>query len=166
MQPTYLLVLGAGRSGTTLLASMLGAHSEVAMLVEDPGWSIKNLTSKRIFANKLCVPSQLSLTGPSRIDLLLRRLRIHTGGPLCRFPFSKYLELQPLKMIQIIRDGNAVISSIQKRGGRNFDAACEQWRGAVEMMHTLLNTFRKYYKYLQYQLEWYNQSVHNYKIHN
>jgi len=61
MEPTHLLIIGAPRSGTTLLAAMIGAHSKVAMLIEDRFFSIKKLTGKEVLANKLCIPHQLEI---------------------------------------------------------------------------------------------------------
>jgi len=60
-QETNLLVVGAPRSGTTLLAAMIGRHSEVAMLSEHLGFAVKDVISKPIAGNKLCIPNHIEI---------------------------------------------------------------------------------------------------------
>src|SRR6185369_4750458 len=111
----YLLIVGAPRSGTTLLASMIGMHSDVAMLIEDRFFAIKRLTGKKVLANKLCIPHQMEMSKRSTFV----KKRIQKFGFLKNYPTSKYniedyLKLEDIKIIGIIRDANDVVSSIMK----------------------------------------------------
>lgn len=138
MQTRPLLILGAPRSGTTLLASMIGMHPEVAMLIEDLGWSITNLTGKTVVGNKLCIPNHIEMSRRAGLwERALRRLGARVPGPSSLHSIEDYLELEGLRVLAILRDGNAVISSIMKRGGLGFDEACRRWRRAVDIVHEL-----------------------------
>ena len=48
-----LLLLGCQRSGTTLLAAMLGRHSEISMLFESVTDDTMKLIGKKYCGNKL-----------------------------------------------------------------------------------------------------------------
>ena len=54
-----ILILGCQRSGTTLLASVLGRHSEVNMLFESTTDDTLKLIGKKYQGNKLCVWRQI-----------------------------------------------------------------------------------------------------------
>ena len=56
MEPTPLLLLGAPRSGTTLLATMISRHSEIAIINEDRSWATRRTLGKAAVGNKRCVP--------------------------------------------------------------------------------------------------------------
>ncbi|HEX2228509.1 MAG TPA: sulfotransferase, partial [Candidatus Binatia bacterium] len=57
----HLLILGAPRSGTTLLATMISRHTEIGILNEDRGWAMRRLLGKTVVGNKRCVPNQIEL---------------------------------------------------------------------------------------------------------
>ena len=70
-----VLILGLQRTGTTLLASMLGGHSEVNMLFESVGSDTTSLIGKKISANKLLVYRQIRFTQrASRLGHLINRI--------------------------------------------------------------------------------------------
>ncbi len=147
MPKTYLLILGAPRSGTTLLTAMIGRHNDVAMLNEDFGDAIDKIISKPIVGNKLCIPNQIELDrkkpawarllGPAAHDRLYRH-GYFTRRPEAARSINEYLSTKsPLKVIGILRDGNAVISSIVRRGEQTEDTATYRWRRSLEILHTL-----------------------------
>ncbi|MFP4228870.1 MAG: sulfotransferase family protein [Salinivenus sp.] len=147
MSQTTLLILGAPRSGTTLLTAMIGRHDDVAMLNEDFGDAVSKLLSKPIVGNKLCIPNQIELDrkkpawarlfGPFLHD------RLYRYGYFKRHPeaarsINEYLEANtPIKVIGILRDGNAVVSSVMRRGEQSFDTAAYRWCRAIEILDTL-----------------------------
>jgi len=140
----YLLILGSPRSGTTLLASMIGSHTEVAMLIEDKYFAIRKLTSKKILGNKLCLPNQIDLNKrATSFSLLLKKRFGIESYPTSKYNIEDYLNLQDLKIINIVRDYNDVIYSNIKRGeGREQrkierDKAVQWWSKAVEIMFEL-----------------------------
>lgn len=144
---TTLLVLGAPRSGTTLLTAMIGCHSDVAMLNEEFGAGINSVLSKPVVGNKLCIPNQIELTkrkpkwarlfGPS-VHRHLYRAGFFRYRPESALSIEDYIErYAPLKVIGILRDGNAVLSSIMRRGEQPLAVAAHRWRRAVEILDTL-----------------------------
>jgi hypothetical protein len=147
MPKTYLLILGAPRSGTTLLTAMIGCHTDVAMLNEELGDGIQSVLSKPIVGNKLCIPNQIELEarkptwarlfGPS-VHQRLYQTGFFRYQPESSLSIEDYTErYKPLKMIGILRDGNAVLSSIQRRGKQSLAVAAHRWRRAVEILHAL-----------------------------
>src|SRR5215471_12149239 len=113
----YLLIVGAPRSGTTLLATMIGMHSDVAMLIEDRFFGIKKLTGKKVLANKLCIPIQIEMN--KRSDFFrqrLQRLGYLKNYTTSKFNIQDYLKLEGIKIITIVRESGDVVNSIMKRG--------------------------------------------------
>ncbi len=140
----YLLILGSPRSGTTLLASMIGAHTEVAMLIEDKHFAIRKLTSKKIAGNKLCIPNQVDLNKRATcFSLFLKKKFNIQSYPTSKYNIEDYINLKDLKIINILRDYKDVIYSNVKRGeGRKQrkieqDKAVHWWSRAVEVMYEL-----------------------------
>ena len=56
-----LLIIGPPRSGTTLLAALLAAHSHIGVIMEGMGYDARHLLGVEVWANKLCVPNQITL---------------------------------------------------------------------------------------------------------
>jgi hypothetical protein len=141
----FVLVLGAPRSGTTLLTSMIGRHPDVAMLVEGPRRALHRLAGKAVVGNKLCVPNQIEMR--DRQGLLAKlALRMITGRGILMegyrlYSIEDHLELLDCKIVGLIRHGNDVISSIMKRGGQPFKVASERWCRAIEVLHQLKRTY-------------------------
>jgi hypothetical protein len=139
----YLLVIGSPRSGTTLLASMIGAHSDVAMLIEDRTFAITKLTSKKVLANKLCIPHQIEIEkrGSKLKNLLRRRFNWFKNYPSSIENIEDYLALEGAKVICIVRHHQDVINSIMKRGKKDITIATSRWVRSIEIMEEL---HRKY----------------------
>jgi len=76
-----LLVTGCRRSGTTLLASLLGAHSEVNMLNEAYDKSVDKLVGKRYQGVKLGIPhiELYKRTSPLKRILFYHKLSFFVG---------------------------------------------------------------------------------------
>lgn len=130
-----LLLLGAPRSGTTLLADMIGSHPQIAIMAENPYGNEHRIVAKPIIGNKLCVPNQIRMSSSflGRAKNALRSipsLRSVLRPQLC---IDDYLA-EGAKIIAIIRDGNAVVSSIKKRGKRSTSTALARWSEAVEII--------------------------------
>lgn len=145
MNTLHLLILGSPRSGTTLIASLIGSHSDVAMLIEDINFSITKLTGKKVVANKLCIPNQIQLYRRAGFFSRLTRkiglrdfIKIY---PNSRFTITDYLSLENSRIIAIIRNGYDVVFSIQKRGKKKFKLSAYRWCRAIEIIHYLYNTY-------------------------
>ncbi|MCA9790344.1 MAG: sulfotransferase [Candidatus Eremiobacteraeota bacterium] len=149
-----LLVLGAPRSGTTLVTAMLACHPEIAMLNEDLNGSIRVLLAKRVVGNKLCVPNQIGLEPPGHweamarrfyfrhqaVRKLARRLGLGWWNPMSRVPLQGYLRMPGSRVLGILRHPGAVIPSIMRRGGQPGWVARRRWNQAVEILASLRQT--------------------------
>jgi Sulfotransferase family len=139
MTPSHLLIIGAPRSGTTLLATMISRHTEIAILNEDKGWAMKKVLGKRIVGNKRCVPNQIEIRKPSRLRFrFLKTIGLANEYQSSEFSIEDYLKLPNIKLIGIIRCGDDVISSIMSRGRKRFPQAAYRWCRAVEIIHEIV----------------------------
>tara|TARA_B100000886_G_scaffold79781_1_gene51783 strand:- start:1684 stop:2307 length:624 start_codon:yes stop_codon:yes gene_type:complete len=133
-----VLILGLQRTGTTLLASMLGGHSEVNMLFESVGSDTTSLIGKKISANKLLVYRQIRFTQrASRLGHLINRIvnldfkiknKHHRKRP---YPTSKLsikdYEKLGCKFIIIERDEKSSIDSMMSRAKQSFAEAKNEY---------------------------------------
>lgn len=142
MDLTHLLVIGAPRSGTTLLASMLGCHPDISMLIEEKGYdpAITRLVGTSVVGNKLTIPNQIELTKRCRIrDWLLRQLEIRRGELLSFLSIYDYVDLPNSKIIGIVRDGHDVVRSIMNRGEQTYSEALQRWTRAIDILERLMS---------------------------
>ena len=132
----YLLLLGSPRSGTTLLASLIAAHSDVAMLIEDKNFAIKKLTGKKILANKLCIPHQMEISKKANLfSRALKKTPLMQNYPASAYSIQDYLKLKDIKIVGILRNPDNVIASIMKRGKKEKTIAQKRWSRAVEILY-------------------------------
>jgi hypothetical protein len=134
----HLLILGAPRSGTTLLTAMIGRHSEVAVLNEDKGWAMRSIVGKQVIGNKRCIPNQIELQRPS----CFRARFLKTWGFIAEYQSSRYsiedyLGLPNIKIVGLIRDGNDVVASNMRRAKKSLDGAAYRWCRAIEILYDL-----------------------------
>ncbi|GAA5218521.1 sulfotransferase family protein [Corallincola platygyrae] len=152
MEKKHLLIVGAPRSGTTMLASMVGSHPDVAMAIETSDMAFSRIVGKAVVGNKLCIPNQidfaekLSFNRRYRWRRTLRSLwqsasfsdvppdEFFAGSA---YPLEKYLALPNLHVIGIIRHADDVLSSMLKRGGISEEKARHRWSRAIEIMAAL-----------------------------
>ncbi|MCD6234759.1 MAG: sulfotransferase [Candidatus Marinimicrobia bacterium] len=114
---THVLILGAPRSGTSILASLIGAHPDIALCSEDFSNTWTTAIGKPVVGNKLCVPNQIQLTAKKNlITELLKRLGVWKRFPLSYYSVKDYLKIPNLKIIFIIRDRKKNAESMARRG--------------------------------------------------
>lgn len=150
MATTPLLIVGAPRSGTTLLTAMIGRHSAAAMLNENYERALDDVLSKPVVGNKLCIPNHIELETKkprwvrffgSWLHHALYRRGYFRYRPEASLSIQDYLTFYPnLKLIGIIRDGNAVVSSIMRRGQQPQAVAEHRWRRSIEILTQLADT--------------------------
>jgi hypothetical protein len=139
---SHLLIIGAPRSGTTLLATMISRHTEIAVLNEDKGWALRRVLGKTIVGNKRCVPNQIELKKPGRLHFrFLKELGIAKEYQSSEFSIEDYLTLPNIKVIGLIRGGNDVISSVMGRSEKGFRVASYRWCRSIEIIHELKTQF-------------------------
>jgi hypothetical protein len=138
VQVTHLLILGAPRSGTTLLATMISRHTEIAVLNEDKGWALRRVLGKTVVGNKRCIPNQIELKrrGPLHFRFL-KDLGLAKEYQSSEYSIEDYLTLPNIKIVGLIRGGNDVISSVMGRSEKGFRGASYRWCRAVEIIHEL-----------------------------
>ena len=138
MQRQHLLITGAPRSGTTLVAAMIGRHTEVALLNEDQGWAMNRVLSKTVVGNKRCIPNQIELKkNPPFAFKFLKKLNLIKEFPASQYCIEDYLTLPNARVIAVVRNGNDVISSIMRRGKSSFEVAAYRWCRAVEIVQEI-----------------------------
>lgn len=142
--PSHIVLLGAARGGTTLLATAVGAHPQVACLDEDLTCAHDRIVGGKIRAVKLCVPNHVELTrrwtpwatpglwfGSTRKSLWMNR------RPLSRYSIADITELGDTQHVGIVRDPRAVIAAIRRRENRSPKVAAYRVRRCVEVLEGL-----------------------------
>lgn len=142
-QTQHLLLIGAPRSGTTLLASMIGRHPDVGMLNEDvTGMWLTKVLGKPWTGNKLCVPNQIQLRPRGLLARrIFKRLGIVREAPRSALCLLDYLARPEVRVIAIVRDGHATVASMRARGGNRFVKAARRWAAAIEAIHILTTDY-------------------------
>ena len=147
---TKTLILGCPRSGTSLLAGMLGAHPEVAMLWEDRSYAIDRIVGKQVVGNKLCVPNQIR-----RHTMWYERLFRRYGWRVYReksfASIEHYLRDPDMRLLLLVRTPSAVVSSIIRRGGLTRDRAITRWSRGVTLLDDLEQTAHARCMVLQFE---------------
>lgn len=133
MSTNKCLVIGAPRSGTSLLAGMIGAHPDVGMLREDYSGAMGRIVGKKVAGNKLCIPNQISF-GNSWWNRLLRRYGFHLYRGRSVVSLEEYLVDPQLVVVAIVRRPYAVINSMCKRGGQSRSQAYRRWARSIEIL--------------------------------
>ena len=142
--PTHVIVLGASRGGTTLLATALGAHPDIACLDEDLTGAFDLVVGGKIRAVKLCVPNHVELTrrwtpvltpglwfGTTRKSLFMNR------WPKSRHALTDLSRLGDVQPVGIVRDPQAVLGAIRRRENRSLKVAAYRWTRCIEVLDGL-----------------------------
>ena len=144
------VVIGLQRTGTTLLASMLGRHPEINMLFESVTKDSLKLIGKQWNGNKLLAYRQIRKNKrSSKWGHLINRIvnldfnqenRHHLVRP---FPTS-VMSIEDYKkagavFITIERDKESSISSMMKRAGQTKNQAEREWESGMKIINQLKN---------------------------
>ena len=144
------VVIGLQRTGTTLLASMLGRHPEINMLFESVTKDSLKLIGKQWNGNKLLAYRQIRKNKrSSKLGHLINRIvnldfkeenRHHLVRP---FPTS-VMSIEDYKkegavFITIERDKESSVSSMIKRAGQTKNQAEREWDRGMKIINQLKN---------------------------
>ena len=144
------VVIGLQRTGTTLLASMLGRHPEINMLFESVTKDSLKLIGKQWNGNKLLAYRQIRKNKrSSKLGHLINRIvnldfkqenRHHLVRP---FPTS-VMSIEDYKkegavFITIERDKESSVSSMMKRAGQTKKQAEREWESGMKIINQLKN---------------------------
>ncbi|RMD50166.1 MAG: sulfotransferase [Ignavibacteria bacterium] len=143
-----LLILGCQRSGTSLLASMLGRHKEINMLYESITDDTFKLIGKEYQGNKLLLPRQIHFTKrASKFGYLINRIiNFHFRGykyqkvriyPSSKLSITDYLS-RGAKLIVMTREKEATINSMIKRAGLSPSQAEREYTQAMNLIQKLI----------------------------
>ena len=142
------VVIGLQRTGTTLLASMLGRHPEINMLFESVSKDSLKLIGKKWNGNKLLAYRQIRQTQrASKFGYFINRFvnfdfrsknRHHLIRP---FPTSimsveDYKKLGAI-FITIERDKKSSVKSMMKRAGQSKKQAEHEWKEGMKIINSL-----------------------------
>lgn len=116
-----IVVLGAPRSGTTLLANIIGAHPAIAMMFEELHGGAFRVVGGKIPAVKLCTPNQVDLdrrwSWLNRLVGLSGTLRKNVGYrlPDSRLSLRDMMDVADLRVVCLIRDPARALDAIRRR---------------------------------------------------
>ena len=142
------IVIGLQRTGTTLLASMLGRHPEINMLFESVTKDSLQLIGKQWNGNKLLAYRQIRQEQrASKFGHLINRIvnfdfrkknRHHLVRP---YPTS-IMSIEDFKregavFITIERDRDSSISSMVKRSGQSTEQAKKEYNLGMDIINNL-----------------------------
>tara|TARA_B100000780_G_scaffold205958_1_gene146398 strand:+ start:1192 stop:1800 length:609 start_codon:yes stop_codon:yes gene_type:complete len=142
------LIIGLQRTGTTLLASMLGRHPEINMLFESVTKDSLKLIGKEWNGNKLLAFRQIRQTErASYFGHLVNRIanldfKKNNKHHLIRpYPTSD-MSLNDYKakgsfFITIERDKHSSVKSMMKRAGQNLKQAESEWEEGMKIINQL-----------------------------
>jgi Sulfotransferase family len=133
-----LIVLGAQRSGTTIVATAIGAHPRIALLNEERRGAMFKVVGGKIPAVKLCTPSQVQIDrrwNPVyhllfRIGWVLHRVAYRV--PRSRLSLRDMTARTELMAVCLIREPSASLDALRRR---------EQWPERA-FRDTLRRTYR------------------------
>lgn len=120
-RPRCILLLGAPRTGTTLIAAALGSNAAVAMMDEDFSGAARWITGNKIAGNKLCVPNQVQFSrrwSPLYKPMFLNgvfRKRVGYRLPRSRLSVRDYTEIFDCSVVCLLRDPARAVDSIAQR---------------------------------------------------
>ncbi len=142
------VIIGLQRTGTTLLASMLGRHSEINMLFESVTKDSLKLIGKEWNGNKLLAYRQIrERQRSSRWGHFINRVvnfdfKKENRHHLVRiYPTSK-MSIEDYKkqgaiFITIERDKESSIKSMMKRAGQSRKQAVYEWEQGMNIINNL-----------------------------
>ena len=140
-----IVVLGTPRTGTTLLANIIGAHSGVGMLFEDPHGAAFRLIGGKIPAVKLCIPNQVDLERRwhpfYRIARLCGWSRKNIGYrlPVSRLSLRDMADRNDLKLVCLIRDPNCALDALRRREKLREEICSDMLRRTYRLYETILD---------------------------
>ena len=140
------VLIGLQRTGTTLLASMLGRHPEINMLFESVTKDSLKLIGKKWNGNKLLAHRQIRLNQrSSRIGHLFNRIvnldfQKENKHHLIRIFPTSAMSIEDYRkesavFITIERDKHSSISSMMKRAGQSKRQAINEWEKGMQIIN-------------------------------
>ena len=144
------VVIGLQRTGTTLLASMLGRHPEINMLFESVTKDSLKLIGKQWNGNKLLAFRQIRKNKrSSKLGHLINRIvnldfKQENRHHLVRPCPTSVMSIEDYKkegavFITIERDKESSVSSMMKRAGQTKNQAEREWESGMKIINQLKN---------------------------
>lgn len=151
----HLLIVGAQRSGTSLLTWLLGAQDGIAVSTEVRSRAWRRVVGHEVVGVKLCIPGQIQLRRQPPPVRALKRLEKHLLRPLhdrvgawvrtpavpARMSIMDFLTLESPLIVPILRDPQEVIASNHHRGRQPLWECRRQFREAVQTIYTVWKSY-------------------------
>jgi len=142
-----LLVIGAQRSGTTLIAAMLSRHPEIAMLCEDEGYGVLKNMGHTYSGNKLLAYHQIRFRKRASVlgHAINRIINFNYNGkrhhqyrpePTSKLSVQDYLNLGA-KVICVRRNRQDTINSMILRSNMDPNDARIELKWSYEIMNKI-----------------------------
>ncbi|MCH8545759.1 MAG: sulfotransferase [Cryomorphaceae bacterium] len=137
-------VVGAGRSGTSLLASMIDAHPhltcgmEVASVNCLSGNHCKHpeMVDERLLClERACLEASLSVKNDWGNKVTTEQIAFLDDIAHAETVFFQYFKTE--KIVYVLRDGRSCVASKMKRMGKSVDQAIASWRRSLHMLDWL-----------------------------
>lgn len=137
-------VVGAGRSGTSLLASMIDAHPqltcgmEVASVNCLSGKYCKNLTlvdERLLCLERACLDMSLTVKNDWGNKVTTEQIAFLDAVAHAETAFFHHFATQ--KIVYVLRDGRSCVASKMKRMGKSVEQAIASWRRSLHMLDWL-----------------------------
>ncbi|MCH8553952.1 MAG: sulfotransferase [Schleiferiaceae bacterium] len=157
------LVIGAGRSGTSLLAAFLDAHPQlrcgmefqsVATLSHSAGnWLKKDTAARRLQRFVAACNREANKQPEKSWGNKITTEQLAFLKPVVQSHYYKEVEgaFAGLKIIFVHRDGRTCIPSKIQRGGKTLPEAISYWKDAVALGQWLLKNRPKQLMVVQYE---------------
>ncbi len=142
------VIIGLQRTGTTLLASMLGRHPDINMLFESVNKDSLKLIGKKWNGNKLLAYRQIrNKQRSSRFGHLINRIvnfdfkkknkhHLIRPFPISNMSIEDYKEKGAV-FITIERDKQSSVKSMMKRSGQSKNQAEHEWKEGMKIINSL-----------------------------
>lgn len=140
----YFLVIGAGRGGTSLLASMIDSHPSIQVGFERfavdfllakniPGAKGKSAVSRLNMFDKACLNELLKgdrLWGNKITTEQIAALK-ECGGDTDGLFINNLVKSR--KVVFVVRDGRYCVASKMKRAGNSYHEAVQKWKYSIAL---------------------------------
>lgn len=152
-----LLIVGAPRSGTTVISSVIGHHTHIGIINEDVTGRVERIIGKSIIGNKLCIPHQIEIENRKNIIAVKLKMVMKNITPLKiifkwmqknvffinfvvgtrgKYSIKDYLD-KNFYVVGIIRNKMECIDSQIRHGNAPPSFAYYRWKRTIEILNEL-----------------------------
>lgn len=152
-KPEYFLLIGAGRGGTSLLASMLDFHPDLKVGFER--FAFDFLLGEALSKDRAALATARLLNFDKACTDEARKNSTYWGNKITTEQIFAIAECEGVnegdvaeifvsgvvrkqKVIFIVRDGRHCVNSKMKRAGLSYDEAVKRWKASIGLLNSFL----------------------------